>query len=323
MLTHPERHGGEPGDAFHVVAPSLPGYAFSEAPRAPGMHPGAAGELMHQLMRDVLGYERYAAQGGDWGAVVTSAVALRHPESLLGLHLNMQGYRAKTGGGARALDEEEKAWLAKAREVFAEDMAYFAIQSTRPTSLGYGLHDSPAGLLGWFLEKFTAWTDCGGDLENAVTRDEFLTNLMLYWATGAIASAARIYYEHVHTGGRGALAPGERIEVPTAMAVFPREILVGPRQWVGAGVQRGALDGDAAGRTFRGPGAARAARGRPPRLLPRPAAVAGARFGRARFPLTRVERATVSRAKRDSLDRYDSCRRSANRASAISSSVGV
>ena len=232
MLTRPERHGGDPGDAFHVVAPSLPGYAFSEAPREPGMHPGAVGEVMHELMRDVLGYERYAVQGGDWGAVVASAIAHRHPESVVGLHLNMQGYRAKTGGGARSLDEEEKAWLAKAREVFAEHMAYFAIQGTRPTSLGYGLTDSPAGLLGWFLEKFTAWTDCDGDLENAVTRDEFLTNLMLYWVTGSIASAARIYYEHLHTGGRGTLAAGERIEVPTAMAVFPREILVGPRQWV-------------------------------------------------------------------------------------------
>lgn len=232
MLTHPERHGGEPGDAFHVVAPSLPGYAFSEAPREPGMHPGAIGEIMHALMHDVLGYERYGAQGGDWGALVASAMALRHPESVVGLHLNMQGYRAKTGGAARPLDDEEKAWLGKARAAFAEDMAYFAIQGTRPTSLGYGLHDSPVGLLGWFLEKFTAWTDCGGVLENAVPRDDFLTNLMLYWATGSIASAARIYYEHLHTGGRGVLAPGERVEVPTAMAVFPREILVGPRQWV-------------------------------------------------------------------------------------------
>ena len=232
MLTRPERHGGDPGDAFHVVAPSLPGFAFSQAPREPGMHPGAIGELIHELMYDVLGYERYGVQGGDWGALVASAMALRHPESVVGLHLNMQGYRAKTGAGARPLDDEEKAWLAKARAVFAEDMAYFAIQGTRPTSLGYGLHDSPAGLLGWFLEKFTAWTDSDGVLENAITRDEFLTNLMLYWVTGSIASAARIYYEHIHTGGRGTLAAGERIEVPTAMAVFPREILVGPRQWV-------------------------------------------------------------------------------------------
>ena len=232
MLTRPERHGGEPGDAFHVVAPSLPGYAFSEAPRKPGMHPGAIGELMHGLMHDVLGYRRYAVQGGDWGALVASAIALTYPESVVGLHLNMQGYRAKTGGAARPLDEEEKAWLGKAREVFAEDMAYFAIQGTRPTSLGYGLTDSPAGLLGWFLEKFTAWTDCDGVLENAVSRDEFLTNLMLYWVTGSIASAARVYYEHIHTGRRGALEAGERVEVPTAMAVFPREILVGPRQWV-------------------------------------------------------------------------------------------
>ena len=162
MLTHPERHGGGREDAFHVVAPSLPGYAFSEAPREPGMHPGAIGELMHLLMREVLGYERYGVQGGDWGALVASAMALRHPDSVVGLHLNMQGYRAKTGGDARPLDDEEKAWLARAREVFAEDMAYFAIQGTRPTTLGYGLNDSPAGLLGWFLEKFTAWTDCGG-----------------------------------------------------------------------------------------------------------------------------------------------------------------
>ena len=232
MLTHPERHGGDPTDAFHVVAPSLPGFVFSDAPREPGMHPGAVGELMHVLMHDVLGYERYAAQGGDWGALIASSMALRHPESVVGLHLNMQGYRAKMGGDSRPLDDEEKEWLAKARAVFAEDMAYFAIQGTRPTSLGYGLHDSPAGLLGWFLEKFTAWTDCDGVLENAVTRDEFLTNLMLYWSTGSIASAARIYYEHLHTGGRGILAAGERVEVPTAMAVFPREILVGPRQWV-------------------------------------------------------------------------------------------
>ena len=232
MLTHPERHGGDSRDAFHVVAPSLPGFVFSDAPREPGMHPGAIGEIMHTLMHDVLGYEHYAAQGGDWGALVASALALRHPECVIGLHLNMQGYRAKTGGDARPLDEEEKAWLARARGVFAEDMAYFAIQGTRPTSLGYGLHDSPAGLLGWFLEKFTAWTDCDGVLENAVTRDAFLTNLMLYWATGSIASAARIYYEHIHTGSRGTLAAGERVEVPTAMAVFPREILVGPRQWV-------------------------------------------------------------------------------------------
>ena len=231
-LTRPERHGGDPADAFHVVAPSLPGYAFSDAPREPGMHPGAIGELMHRLMHDVLGYRRYGAQGGDWGALVTSAMALRHPESVIGLHLNMQGYRAKTGGDARPLDGDERAWLATARKVFAEHMAYFAIQGTRPTTLGYALADSPVGLLAWFLEKFTAWTDCAGDLENAVSRDEFLTNLMLYWTTGRIASAARLYYEHIHTGNRGVLAAGERIEVPTAMAVFPREILVGPRQWV-------------------------------------------------------------------------------------------
>ena len=135
MLTRPELHRGDAADAFHVIAPSLPGFAFSEAPREPGMHPGAVAEIMHTLMHDVLGYERYAAQGGDWGALVASGMAMRHPESVVGLHLNMQGYRAKTGGSSRPLDDEEKERLGDARAMLALGRAYVKGLGRRARSL--------------------------------------------------------------------------------------------------------------------------------------------------------------------------------------------
>ncbi len=231
MLTRPESHGGQAPRAFHVVVPSLPGYTFSAAPSAPGMTPRRIGALLHTLMRDELGYGHYGVQGGDWGANVTTWMALDQPESVLGLHLNMQGLRARTGGSDQPLDEDEQAYLTGAQAKFKEDMAYYAIQSTRPQSLGYGLMDSPAGLLGWLLEKFRAWTDCGGNLENALSRDEFLTNLTLYWITGCIASSTRLYYEHVHSG-EDVLPKGRRVETPTAFAAFPGEIFMPPRRWV-------------------------------------------------------------------------------------------
>ncbi|MBI3992256.1 MAG: alpha/beta fold hydrolase [Candidatus Lambdaproteobacteria bacterium] len=231
LLTQPEAHGGTPADAFHVVVPSLPGYTFSPPPAAPGMGTRRIGGLLHRLMQQELGYARYGLQGGDWGAVVTSWMAQEQPQRVLGLHLNMQGVRAKTGGGAPPLDEAEQAYLAGARAKFQEDMAYYAIQGTRPQTLGYGLTDSPAGLLGWLLEKFRAWTDCGGELENALTRDEFLTNLTLYWVTGCIASSTRLYYEHVHSRD-DQLPPGARVETPTGFANFPGEIFTPPRRWV-------------------------------------------------------------------------------------------
>ena len=138
---------------------------------------------------------------------------------------------AKIEAAYNALSNEEKAFLLEARNRFQEDMGYFSIQATRPQTLGYGLTDSPVGLLAWLAEKFRAWTDCKGDMENSLTRDEFLTNVMLYWVTGCIAESTRLYYEHFHSGD-DVLPGGSRIETPTGFAHFPGELFHPPRHWV-------------------------------------------------------------------------------------------
>jgi len=228
MLTHPEQHGGRPEDAFHVVAPSLPGYTFSPAPQAPGMTTRAMGALMHGLMRD-LGYTRFGTQGGDWGAMVTSWLAFDHPDSIIGVHLNMQGLRARVGESP--LNDAERAYVAHARGLYREVTPHFVIQGAHPQSIGYGLMDSPAGLLGWLAQKFRAWTDCDGELRNAVSWDTFLTNVTLYWVTGCITSSARLYYEHSHAAD-DVLPSNGRIESPTGFAHFPGELFHPPRSWV-------------------------------------------------------------------------------------------
>ncbi len=229
-LTHPVDFGGRPEDAFHVVAPSLPGYGFSQAPQAPGATPRSFGAIFHALMHRVLGYPRYFAQGGDWGSVVASWMAHDFHPVVAGLHINMVGLRPTLNEESPPLSDEEKAFLAQARQQMGEDMAYQAIQGTRPQSLGYGLHDSPVGLAGWLVEKFRAWSDCGGDLEQSISRDELLTNLMIYWVSGTITSSMRLYYEYRHQKEK--LPPGARVECPTGFCDFPGEIIRAPRSWV-------------------------------------------------------------------------------------------
>jgi pimeloyl-ACP methyl ester carboxylesterase len=170
-LTDPERHGGDAADAFHLVCPSLPGYAFSGRPDRPGWGAAHIADAWHELMGR-LGYRRYAAQGGDWGSTVTTALAIRHPEQLAGIHLNMVTVfpdRAARGGD---LTEREQAALASLAHYDQEDSGYSKEQSTRPQTIGYALVDSPAALCGWIVEKFWSWTDCDGDPANALTRDE-------------------------------------------------------------------------------------------------------------------------------------------------------
>ena len=230
MLTHPDRHGGTPESSFHVVAPSLPGYGFSPAPRAPGADPRRMAGWMRTLMTDVLGYERFYLQGGDWGSVIASWLAFDAPEPVAALHINMAGLRPYIGEGAPPLTDEEQAFLALARKKRSEDFGYQAIQGTRPQTLGTALNDSPAGLAAWLVEKFRAWSDCGGDVESVFTRDELLTNVMIYWVSGSITSSMRLYYEFKrHDRGLG---PGEKVTVPTSFADFPGEILRPPRSWV-------------------------------------------------------------------------------------------
>lgn len=229
-LTDPGAHGGDPRDAFTVVAPSLPGYGFSPDPGRRGLGPAAIGDLYAGLMEGVLGHRRFGAQGGDWGAHVLTRLAHRHPHLVTGLHLNLTNARPHLGDGARPLSSAESDFLDEQARWRLAEGAYAAIQGTKPQTLAYALTDSPAGLLAWIVEKFRAWSDCDGDVERAFTRDELLTNVMIYWVTGCIGSSIRLYYERDREAW--VLGPGERVEVPTGFARFPAEIWRPPREWV-------------------------------------------------------------------------------------------
>jgi microsomal epoxide hydrolase len=228
-LTDPAAHGGKPEDAFHLVCPSLPGYGFSEAPRSPGFDVRAMAETMAKLM-ERLGYPRYGAQGGDWGAVINSHLGLVDPSHVCGIHLNMVVAGPPSGEDAmKNLSPEELKALGAMVQFQQEETGYQAIQGTKPQTLGYGLNDSPAGLAAWIVEKFRTWSDCDGEVERRFSRDELLTNIMIYWVTGSIASSTRLYYESRKAGRFGPTE--ERVEVPTGCAIFPKEIIRPARRW--------------------------------------------------------------------------------------------
>lgn len=232
-LTDPVAHGGRASDAFHVIAPSMPGYGFSERPRERGYSPERVAEIGAGLMAR-LGYERYGVQGGDWGAIVSRWHALNHPDRVVGLHMNMV-IASPPEGVADPNEGVPPDELARslARRAFynGEENGYARIQATRPQTLGYALNDSPAGLAAWVVEKFRAWCDCNGDPESVFTRDELLTNIMIYWVTETATSSARLYYENAHADRSRATA---RVEVPTGAIIFPHELFIAPRKWVEA-----------------------------------------------------------------------------------------
>lgn len=228
-LTDPAAHGGSPDDAFDLVIPSLPGYGFSPDPNRPGVTPAVIADAFARLMTEDLGYARFGAQGGDWGSLVTSQLGYRHPDKVLGIHLNMLGARPFTGPGTPPLTPDEDAMRQAARRWQDEEAGYQHIQGTRPQTLAYALTDSPAGLAGWIAEKFRAWTDCDGDIERAVSRDFLLTNIMIYWVSGCINSSMRLYYEVRHAPWL--MKAGEMVTVPSGFAVFPKEITRPPRSW--------------------------------------------------------------------------------------------
>jgi microsomal epoxide hydrolase len=219
-LTEPARYGGRAEDAFHVVAVSLPGYGFSGKPREPGYSPQRVARLIAQLMAR-LGYARYGAQGGDWGGIIIRQLGLVDPGHLIGLHSNFCIAGAAPAGG-NAVDEtppDELKRLEARRALLATETAYSQLHATKPQSLGYGLNDSPAGLAAWIVEKFRTWSDSGGDVEKRFSKDEILTNVMIYWVTESITSSTRLYYENRKDPGlRG------RVEVPFACAQFPAEM---------------------------------------------------------------------------------------------------
>jgi pimeloyl-ACP methyl ester carboxylesterase len=226
-LTDPEAFGGDAADSFHVVAPSLPGYGFSEPPRTPGWDELRIAHAFITLISR-LGYTKYVAQGGDWGAQVTTRIAALDPGHCVAIHLNM-ALGAPTDSTA-PLTEEEQADLAATRRFVKEESGYANEQGTKPQTLGAALNDSPAGLLAWIVEKFRTWSDCDGHPENCFTREQMLTNVMLYWATQTSASSARLYWESRHSGSSAHPLPF--VDAPTGVARYPKEILRWPRSWV-------------------------------------------------------------------------------------------
>ncbi|HSE92539.1 MAG TPA: alpha/beta fold hydrolase [Methylomirabilota bacterium] len=226
LLTDPARFGGNPADAFTVVAPSLPGYAFSFRPDQPRLGIGAIADVFAALMSDVLGYRRFAAQGGDWGAFVTSRLGYAHADRVVGIHVTLLAVRRDTIPAAGASDEELE-FHEQLEHWLREETGYQWIQGTKPQTLAYALTDSPVGLAAWIVEKFRTWSDCGGDPERRFTKDVLLTNVMLYWITGAIGSSFWPYYDRFHTPWP--IPDGAQIRVPAAYAAFPREIIRPPR----------------------------------------------------------------------------------------------
>jgi len=224
-LTDPVAFGGDSGDAFHVVCPSLPGFGFSAKPARPGWDTMRIADAWDELMAR-LGYERYGAQGGDWGSRVSMCLGLQHPERVIGIHLNFVAFRDPRPDATGAdFTERERAALAALDYHLAQGSGYAALQSTRPQTAGYGLVDSPAALATWIAEKFSAWSDCDGDPGTVFTRDEMLDNLMLYWLPATGASSARLYWESLRK------RITEPIPVPAGCSIFPREIYRPSRRW--------------------------------------------------------------------------------------------
>jgi epoxide hydrolase len=230
LLTDPAAHGGNAGDAFHVVAMSLPGFGFSGKPTERGYSPERMAGILAKLMAR-LGYTKYGLQGGDWGSSISRFAAINDASHVAGLHLNF----CLAGAPAGAKDPNEGVTPAelertRARQAFFDtERGYFLEQSTKPQTIGSALDDSPAGLAAWIVEKFRSWSDVNGNVEQKFTKDELLTNITLYWVTQSGTSSARIYYE-----SQRAKPPQGRVQVPTACAVFPKEISIAPRRWVEA-----------------------------------------------------------------------------------------
>jgi pimeloyl-ACP methyl ester carboxylesterase len=232
-LTDPADHGGRSEDAFDVVVPSMPGYGFSGRPSATGWGPDHIARAWTELMRR-LGYQRYVAQGGDWGAVIADAMAKQSPPGLLGIHINMPATvppdvaRALTDGEPApvGLSAPERTAFNQLDAFYRKGSGYSAMMVTRPQTLGYGLTDSPAGLAAFFYDKFAAWTDSGGDPEKVLTKDEILDDITLYWLTGTATSSARLYWDN-NANNFNAVD----ISVPAAVTVFPGEIYQAPRSW--------------------------------------------------------------------------------------------
>ena len=230
LLADPGGHGADPADSFDVVAPSLPGFGFSQASQEPGMQVQKVADLWAKMMTENLGYPRFAAHGGDIGAGVTSRLGYAHADKMIGVHLtSITRPTPYLGPGSRPLTEAEQAHSNQRERWQQAEGGYSHIQGTKPQTLSYGLNDSPAGLAAWIVEKYRTWSDCNGEVESRYTKDELLTNITIYWVTGTIGSSVRMYKENQSTLWE--MAEGEKVPTPAGMALFPQEIAKPPREW--------------------------------------------------------------------------------------------
>jgi pimeloyl-ACP methyl ester carboxylesterase len=226
-LTDPARFGGDARDAFTVVAPSLPGYGLSFRPGQKRFGVPEMADCVAELMTGVLGHERFGAQGGDWGAGITSRLGYAHAARMIGIHTNFMMAAGRDPAAFPNPTDDERRYFAEMAEWMREETGYQWIQGTKPQTLAFALTDSPAGLAAWIVEKFRSWSDCDGAIESAIDRDRMLADISLYWFTGAIGSSFWPYYARLH--GTLVLPPGDTIGVPAGYAQFPREILKPPR----------------------------------------------------------------------------------------------
>ncbi len=241
MLTDPISYGGNPEDCFTVVAPSLCGFGFSDPPMEQGFNIPRHAQVYRELMVNGLGYPQYGIQGGDWGGIIAWTYGCNYPEDLLGVHINYMGMRMRDevppderdpniirgvglqGAPLRPTDPDQLRYWKAAEHYWMYEGGYAHINMTRPQSLAYAMSDSPVGLAAWIIEKFRAWSDWDENFETIFSKDELITNVMLYWLTNTFCSAIRIYYEsHHHPWTR---EPGQKMEVPTGIAAFPRDIV--------------------------------------------------------------------------------------------------
>jgi pimeloyl-ACP methyl ester carboxylesterase len=235
MLTDPLSYGGRAEDAFDVVVPDLPGFGFSDKPAKHGsiFH---VNNLWARLMTDKLGYPKFGAHGGDWGSTVTEQLARSHPGSVVAIHLTDVPFGHLLQKKPEDASQAEKKFFEHNEKWLPKEGAYATIQSSKPQSLAHGLNDSPAGLAGWIVEKFRAWSDCDGDVESRFTKDELLTQIMIYWATDSIGTSFLPYYDFANAGALKWIEEGVKnwigsSRVPAAFALFPKDISQPPREW--------------------------------------------------------------------------------------------
>ena len=230
LLADPASHRGDAADSFDVVAPSLPGFGFSDHAQDRGMEVQRVAGMWNKLMTQNLGYPKFGAQGGDIGSGVTARLGFAHSDTLYGIHLtSITRPTPYLGPGSKPVTDSEQALIAQRDKWFQDEGGYNHIQGTKPQTLAYGLNDSPVGLAAWIVEKYRTWSDCGGDVEKSYTKDELLTIVTIYWVTQTISSSTRMYFEnqkHLWT-----MEKDQKVPTPAGMAMFPQEISKPPREW--------------------------------------------------------------------------------------------